>query len=298
MKANDRPPAARDSAASERGANLLDYWRILLERRWVVLISVAWCLVLGLLFNLLSIPKYRAGTTIQIERQGPEILKFKDVLSFDPYGYYDFYQTQYQIIESRTVLRMAAERLDLANDPRFTNRKGSPLKRLIGWAGSLGADESVVDGDSGDDLSNRAVGFIAGGLSVDPLVDSHLVTIFFMDRDAELARDVANAVADAYQRFSLEAVYSTTDQASEFLTKEVARLQAEIADLERSLQEYGSSKSILALSDGAQDISEQALADLNMRLTQSRGRLAVPRPVSPRCRTLPPDRSRTSWPAP
>lgn len=275
MKENSRSPISRDSAAVERGVSLLDYWSILVERRWVVAISVAWCLALGLLFNLLSIPKYRASTTLQIERQGPEILKFQDILSYDPYGYYDFYQTQYQIIESRTVLRLAAERLDLANDPRFANRKRSPLNRLLRWAGSLAGGGESASGADADAPISRAAGFIASGLSVDPVAESHLVTISFMDREPELARDVANAVADAYQRFSLESVYSTTDQASEFLAKEVARLQAEIGELERRLQEYGSSKSILALSDGVQDISEQALADLNARLTESRGRMAV-----------------------
>ena len=55
----------------------------------------------------------------------------------------------------------------------------------------------------------------------------------------------------------------------------VVRLQSEISEMERKLQDLGSRKEILALSDGTQDISEQALSDLNSRYVDAQGRLAL-----------------------
>jgi len=262
------------SVSGESGdeLNLLEYWQILLDRRNVVFLCLGVVVVLGVLFTFLSTPQFRAVTVIQIERQGPDILTFKDVVGTDPAwnAYVDFYQTQYKILQSRTVLRVAAERLDLENRPELVSRTGSPVGRLIRWA------RMRVSGPPQEaDEIDEAIAFITRGLVIAPVQSSHLVEIRFTDRDPELARDVANAVADAYQQFNLTSRYDTTHQASEFLTKEVARLESEISALERRLQEYSTKKELLAFSDGTSDISEQALADLNSRYVEARSRLAI-----------------------
>jgi capsular exopolysaccharide synthesis family protein len=251
---------------------LQDYWRILVRRRWVFLSSLALVVGSALIVTLFATPKYQATTTIHIERQGPDILTSKDVMSVDPasWSYREFHDTQHRIIQSKTVARLAAERLDLANRPEFVARKGSPLWRLYGWL------VSWPKGRRGPpDLTERAIGFIRSGLSVQPIWTTQLVRISHTDRDPALATDTANAVADAFLEFNFRQRYGMTAQATEFLTKEVARLQAEIAELERGLQDYGAKKEILALGDDGQNISERALSEISHRFTDAKGRLAV-----------------------
>ncbi|ANM29258.1 hypothetical protein ABI59_06145 [Acidobacteria bacterium Mor1] len=267
-QADAETPVGREEASQE--INLLDYWRILRERRAVVVVTVFLAVVLGALHAFLSIPKYQGKTTLEIQRQGPDILTFEDVVGSDPLGYQDFYQTQYKIMQSRTVLRMAIQRVDLLHRPEYVNRKQPPVKRLVRWTKS-----TLLGSTSTDDPLDKALQFLEERLRVSPVRASHLVEVSVTDRHPELARDLANAVADAYQQFSLEARYNMTEQASEFLTKEVARLQHEITDLERELQEYGTDRALVALRDGREDISEAALAGLNAGLTEARGRLAL-----------------------
>ena len=99
----------------------------------------------------------------------------------------------------------------------------------------------------------------------------------FVDRDKQLCADAANAVAEAYEQFNTDTRFTTSSQAREFLTKQVARLQSEIATEERKLQDYGTKKEILALSNGTQDISEKALGDMNAKYVEAQGRLALAR---------------------
>ena len=260
-------PALNDG---DEETDLLEYWTILVERRRVLFAILLLTLVLGTAITLLTAPEYLATASLKIERQGPEILTYQDVLGVDPMGYKNFYQTQYEIIQSRAVLRRGAERLDLVNRPEFLARQESSLRKAVRWGKSLFKGR----GESGDSM-NRAIEFIEEGLTVGPIRNSHLVRISFLDRDPELSRDVVEAVAGAYQQFSLEERYTTTEQANEFLMKEVARTQAEITQLEGRLQQYGTEREILTIGDGTQDISEQALMDLNARLTGARGRSAV-----------------------
>ncbi len=257
-------------------AQVLEYLRVLLHRRAVVLGSLGVVVATVMLATLFTVPEYQATTTVQIDRQNPEILTFKDVMGIDPSysAYQDFYQTQYKILQSKSVLRLAADRLDLPNLPEFAGRRPSPLSRLVAWAFSLLPDSgSPTEGK--EDPLDAAVGFLAAGLEVRPVRNSQLVQIAFTDRSPDLARRIADAVAEAYLEFTYQARYGTTTMAREFLTKEVLRVQGEIGALEERLQAYGAEKEILSMDSGTQDISQQALAAINANYIEARGRLAV-----------------------
>jgi uncharacterized protein involved in exopolysaccharide biosynthesis len=74
---------------------LRDYWRILVQRRWVIYTCLIAVVSVTMILTFFTTPIYEAVTTIQIERQGPDILTFKDVVSAVPssMAYLDFYQT-------------------------------------------------------------------------------------------------------------------------------------------------------------------------------------------------------------
>ena len=102
-------------SATRTGTNLLDYWAILVRRRWVIYLSVLSVSVLALIGSFVATPLYRATVTMQIERQSPDVLTFRDLSKVDHSwaAYSDFYQTQYKIIASPAVARDAVEKLGL-----------------------------------------------------------------------------------------------------------------------------------------------------------------------------------------
>lgn len=253
------------------GPGLRDLAFLLFRRRWVVLSCTSIVLAAGMITMAFTTPIYRATATLQIERQGPDILTFKDVVGVDPSyaSYQDFYQTQYKILHSRAVIQRAIERLDLLNRPEFLSRRQPPLRRALAAARRV-VSGAPLEGDPAD----RAMSFVEQNLLIEPVRNSQLVRISFDDQDPAFARDLANGIADAYVHFNYELRHGTTRVAKEFLTKEVARVQAEIDTLERKLQEDSQQREILTLDDDAGDISQQALAALNARSIDARGRLA------------------------
>jgi capsular exopolysaccharide synthesis family protein len=254
----------------------LDYWQILSRRRGVMLATAAVVVVVTTLVTLLTTPTYKASATLQIERRGPEILTYKEVTNVDSgwAGYQDFYQTQYKILQSRAVLEIAARKLALDTDPDFVGRKSPPIARFYGWMTSVFRSSAEPSDQQGDSL-DPIVGFLARGLSIEPVRNSHLVNVSFMDRSPELAQRCANAIASAYHRFSLEARWAVTSEANEFLTKQVAELQAEISTKERQLQELGTNQEFLSLGGETQEIASQALAELSTKYVAAKARLAI-----------------------
>ncbi len=252
---------------------LQEAWRLLVKRRWVVATCLAATVVLVMMYSLLSTPVYRAVAVIQIKPQGQNVLTSEDVTAVDPSytaSYQDFYQTQPMILRSRAVVELAVDRLDLPNRPEFANRKPRPIDRLLGTV------RSWLRGPAGPpDPRAAAVKFVSDRLRVDPIRFTQLVELSVLDSSPELARDVVNAVAEAYIQFDFSSWHDTTNLAKEFLTKEVAHVQSEISRLERELQEYSEQQQMIALSGGSADISEQALGDLNAEYVRTLGRLAV-----------------------
>lgn len=260
----------RSPTAGPQANQILGYWRILRERRVVVLACLTLVVCVTMTLTFLATPIYRAVTTIEIERSGPEILEFTDVIGVDPAGYKDFYQTQYMLLQSRTILQLAAKAMDLPNRPEFAGRSASPVARLVAAtrARLLGATAQA-------DPLDAATDFIEEGLQISPVRNSYLVRISFQDRDRALAAEVANEVAEAYKGFQFESRYETTDKARDFLTRDVRRVQDEIELLETELQRYATENELLGVGDGTQDLSDYALSEINARCVEAGTRLAA-----------------------
>src|SRR2546426_8128652 len=103
----------------EKEIHLLDYWHVVLKRRWVVYTPLAVVVSVTTLGSFLQRPVYTATTRLQIEQNTPKILPFQDVMSSVPDYRNDFYQTQYGLIQSRRVAREAIDSLHLADLEEF-----------------------------------------------------------------------------------------------------------------------------------------------------------------------------------
>ncbi len=260
-------------------------WAILRRRRWMVLVSVALCIVIALFSSYLPTPRYRASTTLLIQRQNPDILTFRDLSRIDQSwaAYADFYQTQYKILASDEVARRAAERLRIASHPEIavSAARAGLLSRLLALLPRRGARGPV-------DPEDAATRFVLAGLDVSPVRRSQLVTVSWTSTDPDLAARVANAVADAYIAYNLESQYSTSGQASEFLADQIRKLKAEIDDAEGRLQRYGESKRIVSVDDSS-NVTMRALADVAERRTAARTVLAEKEAAYRAAKATPPD---------
>ena len=117
---------------------LLEYWSILVRRRWVIALAVITVTLTTLIGSFMATPLYRATVMLQIERHNPNIFTFNDLAQVDYSwaAYSDFYQTQYRLISSMPVAERAVERLQLASHPDFESVDSGPslltrIKSLI-----------------------------------------------------------------------------------------------------------------------------------------------------------------------
>lgn len=258
------------SDTNQQDFNVREYWQILVRRRWMIYTSVLVFTVTAAVTSFLATPIFKATCTVSIERNGVRLLK-QDLTAPESswLDYQNFYNTQYKIIESDRVLKLAAEKLDLQNTGIPGDAKGG--FSLVGLPRQL--YRSIFGGtELKEDPSAPFVRYLRGGMSVDPVRDSHLVQISFVDPDREYSAKVANALAGAYLEFTLNSKLEIATQSKDFFLKRIFELRKDISAQEEILQKYARDHNLVT-----GDTNEAALKnyeELRMKLSAAQADLA------------------------
>src|SRR6188474_413679 len=99
--------AARPDA--ESGARAFDpqeILRILIGQRWLLIAVTFVVVATTALITFTSVPYWRARQRVLIERQGAQVVSFKEIYDVATAGD-DYYATQHKILESRAVAERA-----------------------------------------------------------------------------------------------------------------------------------------------------------------------------------------------
>lgn len=267
--------------------NLREYWQVLVRRRWIIYTCVLVTTLAAIVTSFVTTPIYLANCRISIERSGARIFK-QDLASSEPswLDYQNFYNTQYEIIGSRSVLERAAVRgLDLPNRNILeSDEEESQIDRFMAAISDL-KNRALVAITPQDPPPSAAVmedypykpyvEFLKGGLTISPVRDSHLVDISFVHEDPVFAAEAANAIADAYQQFSLEKRVDLAEQAKTFFAERVKELREDVLQLEEQVQRHIRENQLIVGSN--EKIEQDQLLELSERLTQAQMQVAESR---------------------
>jgi len=86
---------------AEETSHFWDYWRVIRRRRWTIITAFLVLVTAVTVTSFSARPVYRASATLRIEKDQPRIVKFEEVLKED--SQQDYYQTQYRILQSRSL---------------------------------------------------------------------------------------------------------------------------------------------------------------------------------------------------
>ena len=110
--------------------HLLDYVRVLYKRRWAVATVFLLVLLGAIVVTFTTTPMYEARTRLLIESGDPNIVAFKEVID-QAQSQSDYYQTQYNILQSRTLIRDTLDDLRLWDSPLINAERASGLRAVV-----------------------------------------------------------------------------------------------------------------------------------------------------------------------
>lgn len=269
--------AERDAEAG--GTDLLSYWRILVKRRWTVLGALAIVLVTALVGTLLMTPIYRATTALQIDRDTIKVVDVAGMAPIENIGDRDFYQTQYELLQSMALAQRVVAQLDLAGSDELARiLPGSPWARLkalfTGDEPAAPGTDTVDDADTDPadaafvDERELAKAFRAG-LAIEPVRNSRLVRVHYDSPDPVFSERAANAVAEAFIASNLDRRLDASSYAKEYLEGRLQELKLKLEESERQLVTFAQKEQIVTTGDTG-TLSEQTLSSFNAALAKAR----------------------------
>lgn len=244
-----RPPhdgfGDEDGGSGEDG---FDFWgtvRILLGRKWMILAITLIGVIASALMTLQVVPLYRATATIEVQRQETQIL---DQNAVDPVVIADaeYMQTQYALLQSRSLAERVSEVLNLPADERYASPDLNRQERL-----------------------NQAAGTITNNIRVTPEGRSRVINVQFVSPYPREAARIANALVENFIETNLERKYNTTAYARRFLEERLATTKLALESSERQLTRYANDKGILELNteNGSGSLDANSLVALSSELT-------------------------------
>lgn len=269
----ERAYAAADFAEEE--VHIREYWRVLVKHRRLLLAVSLVLVATTAIVTFTTDPLYTGTATIQIERQAPKFAPVQEVQQFDATlgsDKYDYYQTQYEIMKSRTVAARVINALGLDADPRFrgdTKSEGlvTPVLRSVRSLFSRPKSNASAPEELG--VAPGLIDQYLGMLTIGPVRNSRLVKVSFTGKSAGLSAEIANRHVEEYTGASLEQRLSLTLKAKEFLEKELAKAKDRIDATEAALNKFRKDKDIISLGGDKTDIVSERLGDLNVRFTEA-----------------------------
>jgi capsular exopolysaccharide synthesis family protein len=259
--------------------HLRDYWKVLVKHRRLVFLVFLAVVGLTAYITFSATPLYTASATLQIEPQNPMVMKIEEVLTPQAgSSQYDYHQTQFNLLESRTLAARVITDLGLEWKPAFTGKRESD-PGLLDWLrsqvsgllqfGRAHEKEQIREFELGVDP--RLINRYLDSLEVKPVRNTRLVGIKFTSLDPRLSQDMANAHATAFIRMNLETRFELTKEAREFLEKKLSELKAKVEKSEEALNRFRQAHGVVSLK-GNENIIVERMVDLNQRLTGARAK--------------------------
>lgn len=244
-------PTTETAAEPEVEFNLAEHLRTL-RRHWKILAAlILVALTVSLVRYSMTPKQYQAAARIQIERRSINPLLGNTSPWMENWWNMEYYPTQYKLLESHHMARQAARILRLDNP----TDAGAPA------TDAADADRPVTADDDEAALDQLAAS-IRGGLQVAPIRNTQLVDLVYRSGSPEVARDRANAYAEAFVQYNYEARSTTASSAGKFLEEQITQLKMEISEKQEELQRLSRSTDIVAL-DPESNVTLQRLDTLN-----------------------------------
>ncbi|HUR98567.1 MAG TPA: Wzz/FepE/Etk N-terminal domain-containing protein, partial [Pyrinomonadaceae bacterium] len=286
-----RYPAYRENLGAE-GFQLLDYWKAIRKRLWLVAGIAVLVTTLAAIYMARKPNIYAAAARIQVdlEQMNPDLVtsdRQRPLSNPDP----SYFNTQLQLLDSESLLRQVVKEHSLDTNKEFLTAKseGSGVLRsmlkAIGLASdpkketsteelSIAGNSSLVSSDEIAEAIRLApyVEILRKNMGVEPVresratvKDTRLIEISFRHTNPQLAAFVANWIGETFVTANQNKRSGTSRKTSDFLQKRITDLQSEIRAGELELVELKQSEGILK-TNNEQTIVLDRLAGLNKQL--------------------------------
>src|SRR5437763_3315085 len=251
-------------APSNFQLDVLEYLRIIVKRRWLILSIVGAALTFAAVTTLMKTPLYTSTVRMQIDPMAlsAKVTDPNATVVEDPDA--NFMRTQYELLRGRTMAERVASALKLGEDPTFLQpREFSTWDFVKGLFRS--AQPPSNQSSKKVNYEGWAASVVLGNRSINPVIGSRLVDISYADPDPARAQKIAQGFAEAFVASNIDKRFQANSYSKVFLEDQIQQLKVRLEQSEKTLLDFGRKEEIVQTNDKT-SIAETNLAAANMAL--------------------------------
>lgn len=209
--------------------HFLDYWRVIRDRKEVVLAVALMTIVTGTFYTVMMPKKYTAMTQIEVRDEQLDVDPFSGRASGGSTGYNPFFlMTQEKIMTSRPILTKVMHNMN--------------LQRV--WGAQLNEGKEPLAPDETLRMLQRA-------LFVEQDRDTTLMNISVTTEDPKQSAEIANEVANVYQQSREADVRRKIQNSIDAMSNELRLQQERVEEAENKLEAIRADKNLLLIGRSA-----------------------------------------------
>ncbi len=254
---------------------LLQYWQVALRWKWVIAGIILAAIVFGLVATLLATPQFTATSRIEISREQKNVTNVEGLESQNAGRDLEFYQTQYSLLQARSLAERVVRQLRLSTDDNFFKAHDVNPSESTLFSSKSGQSLNAVERQKREKI---AVDLLLKNASISPIRGSALIDIGYTSGSPQLSAKISNTWTEQFILQSMDRRFASTADARQFLEGRLADLRARLETSERDLVNYAATKGIVALGkskslDGRTEIERTLVSSdleaLNAALAQA-----------------------------
>ncbi|MFH1201406.1 MAG: polysaccharide biosynthesis tyrosine autokinase [Candidatus Omnitrophota bacterium] len=184
----------------EQEIHLSDYFRVIKNRKKIVLIFFFTVVFIVTLGSFLMQPVYRATVTLFVDIESPKLLTTSGSMSLDSMNYLaykEYLESQKEIIKSRSIINQVFKEFKLGESREYLASK-DPIKKFL------------------------------GDVKVETVRDTRLMNLYVDNKDPEMAADIANRIAEIFVAHNL--TYITKGEIINLHKNEYLKLKTQLSE--------------------------------------------------------------------
>lgn len=256
--------------------------QVIRENRWSIIALMIVGAIGGVFKAVSETPIYQARLTMAVEPSG---YQGSNARMFDPFAY-RFYETQYELIKSRSVAERVVDRLELVERksvdqllvrPSFARSLAIEFTKFTGIQlfSELGLPDETISDQTPEAAARKRswlTSIIKNGVNVNGGDKTNLIQVTFNSVNPEFAAEIANALVDAYIEQGLDSQLNRSQQTSQWLSQRIDDLKLTLDAAQQELQTFLVQEDMLD-SSRTNQITTAELQSLNQEYLSARSEL-------------------------
>ncbi len=251
------------AAAAE--IDLRQYWQVINREKLKILALALGASALAALWAFSVDPVYEASATLLVESGSTKVVSIEEVYSPESGGQ-EYYQTQFELLNSPAVANKVIDELLLLESPEFESLQDN----------STASRPAVIGRAESGAARQRTLAAYLDQLEVSPIDGTQLVAVSFEAHDPSLAAAVANAHARNYIANMLDTKHAFSESATSWMAERLQVVKTNLQKSEQALQEFREREQVFD-AEGLQSLPSKNLNELTSRLVEAQRELGLTR---------------------